>query len=144
LHIILRFEVEQALLTGEVKVEQLPEFWNGMFKEFFGINPANDANGVLQDVHWSAGLYGYFPTYALGNLLSVQYYNKAVSDCPSIPDDIASGRFETLLSWLNSNIHQHGRKFTGQELTQRITGESIQSKDYMAYLNKKFSEVYEL
>jgi carboxypeptidase Taq len=144
LHIILRFEIEQALLTGEVSVDQLPEFWNGMFKDFFGIIPPDDAQGVLQDVHWSAGLYGYFPTYALGNLLSVQYYNKAISDCPTIPDDIASGRFDTLLSWLNSNIHQHGRKFTGQELTQRITGEAIQSNDYIAYLTKKFSDVYGL
>ena len=144
LHIILRFEIEQGILTGDIKVDDLPEVWNSKFTEFFGITPENDADGVLQDVHWSAGLFGYFPTYALGNLLSVQYYNKAISDIPSIPDDIANGKFDTLLNWLNTNIHQHGHKFTGQELTQRITGESIQSDDYIQYLTDKYTEVYSL
>lgn len=144
LHIILRFEIEQGILTGDIKVDDLPEVWNSKFTDFFGITPPNDALGVLQDVHWSAGLFGYFPTYALGNLLSVQYYNKAITDTPSIPDEIANGKFDTLLTWLNTNIHQHGRKFTGQELTQRITGESIQSDDYMQYLSDKYSEVYGL
>ncbi|MEO0599716.1 MAG: carboxypeptidase M32, partial [Chloroflexota bacterium] len=117
LHIILRFEIEQGILTGKYAVDDLPEIWNSTFNDFLGITPTNDAEGVLQDVHWSAGLFGYFPTYALGNLLSVQYYNKAVSDHPSIPDEIASGKFDTLLTWLNTNVHQYGRKFTGQELT---------------------------
>ena len=142
LHIILRFEIEQGILTGEINVDDLPDIWNSKFTEFFGITPPNDALGVLQDVHWSAGLFGYFPTYALGNLLSVQYYNAAIAAHPSIPDEIANGKFDTLLTWLNTNIHQHGRKFTGQELTQRITGESIQSDDYMTYLNDKYREVY--
>lgn len=144
LHIILRFEIEQAILTGDIAVDDLPEVWNSKFNDFFGITPPNDAKGVLQDVHWSAGLLGYFPTYALGNLLSVQYYNKAIADKPSIPDEIAFGKFDTLLTWLNTYIHQHGRKFTGQELTQRITGESIQSDDYIQYLTDKYSEVYGL
>jgi carboxypeptidase Taq len=100
--------------------------------------------GVLQDVHWSAGLIGYFATYALGNLLSAQYYKKAIQDKPSIPDDIANGKFDTLLTWLNQNIHQYGRKFTTDELTRRITGESIQSRDYIAYLQTKFSDIYGL
>ncbi|MEL6406413.1 MAG: carboxypeptidase M32 [Chloroflexota bacterium] len=144
LHIILRFEIEQGILTGKYAVDDLPEIWNSTFNDFLGITPTNDAEGVLQDVHWSAGLFGYFPTYALGNLLSVQYYNKAVSDHPSIPDEIASGKFDTLLTWLNTNVHQYGRKFTGQELTQRITGESIQSQDYITYLTDKYTEVYGL
>ena len=87
---------------------------------------------------------GYFPTYALGNLLSVQYYNRALKDHPSIPDEIAHGKFDTLLHWLNENIHQHGRKFTSDELTRRVTGESIQSDDYIAYLESKFGDIYGL
>jgi carboxypeptidase Taq len=144
LHIMLRFELEMALVAGKVKVADLPKEWNGRFESFFGIVPPTDTLGVLQDVHWSEGLIGYFPTYALGNLLSVQYYNKAVKDRPSIPDDIASGKFDTLLTWLQENIHQHGRKFTSDELTRRVTGESIQSRDYIQYLQTKFGEVYGL
>jgi carboxypeptidase Taq len=144
LHIILRFEIEQGLLTGEIPVEQVRDAWNDKFTQFFGITPPNDALGVLQDVHWSAGLIGYFPTYALGNLLSVQYYNQAVKDNPSIPDEIAQGKFDTLRTWLNDNIHAHGRKFTGDELTRRITGEGIQSDDYMDYLENKIGGVYGL
>ena len=98
----------------------------------------------MQDIHWSAGLFGYFATYALGNLLSVQYYNQVLKDHPSIPDEIAQGKFDTLLTWLNTNIHQHGRKFTGTELTRRVTGEDIQSDSYIAYLTDKFNGVYGL
>lgn len=144
LHIILRFELETQILEGKLKVADLPEAWNSLFTEMFGITPPDNALGVLQDVHWSAGLMGYFPTYALGNLLSVQYFNKALQDHPAIPDEIASGKFDTLLSWLNTNIHQHGRKYTAAELTERVTGEAIQSRDYMAYLQNKFGEIYEL
>jgi len=142
LHIMLRFELESAMIAGKVKVADLPEEWNERFEAFFGITPPSDKMGVLQDIHWSMGLIGYFPTYALGNLLSAQYYNKAIQDHPSIPSDIANGKFDTLLSWLQTNIHQHGRKFNADELTRRITGESIQSRDYIAYLQRKYSEIY--
>lgn len=144
LHIMLRFELEKDLVSGKLPVANLPKEWNDRFEAYFGIAPPTDTLGVLQDVHWSSGLIGYFPTYALGNLLSVQYYNQAVKDRPSIPDDIASGRFDTLRTWLNENIHRHGRKFTSDELTRRVTGESIQSRDYIAYLKAKYSEVYGL
>jgi carboxypeptidase Taq len=142
LHIMLRFELESELVAGKIKVADLPEEWNDRFETFFGITPSSDSQGVLQDIHWSMGLVGYFPTYALGNLLSAQYYKKAIQDRPSIPDDIANGKFDTLLGWLNENIHQHGRKFNADELTRRITGESIQSRDYIAYLQGKYSEIY--
>jgi carboxypeptidase Taq len=144
LHIMLRFALEKDIITGKIPVKELPDAWNDRFKEFFALVPPNDAQGVLQDVHWSSGLFGYFPTYALGNLLSVQYYNQALEDEPTIPDDIRQGKFDTLLTWLNTNIHQHGRKFTAAELTRRVTGEDIQSDDYMAYLETKFSDVYGL
>jgi carboxypeptidase Taq len=142
LHIMLRFELEKDIITRQIPVSELPDAWNDRFKEFFSLVPPNDAQGVLQDVHWSSGLFGYFPTYALGNLLSVQYYNQALEDRPGIPDDIRQGKFDTLLTWLNENIHQHGRKFTAPQLTRRVTGEDIQSEDYIQYLETKFADIY--
>lgn len=144
LHIMLRFELENDMLNGNIDFNTLPDEWNQRFESFLGVTPPTDSVGVLQDVHWSAGLIGYFPTYALGNLLSVQYYNQAVADHPSIPDEITQGKFDTLLGWLQTNIHQHGRKFTASELTQRITGTDIDSAPYMTYLNEKFGRIYGL
>jgi carboxypeptidase Taq len=144
LHIILRFEIEQDLLNGTLKPADLPEAWNSKFQAFFGITPPTDTLGVLQDVHWSAGLVGYFATYALGNLLSVQYYEQALKDHPNLPEEISQGKFDTLRQWLNTHIHQHGRKFTAAELTQRITGSAIDPAPYMNYLKTKFSGVYGL
>jgi len=144
LHIMVRFELETGLVSGKIKVADVAREWNDRFESYFGVQPPDDAQGVLQDVHWSAGLMGYFPTYALGNLLSAQYYNCALKDHPTIPDEVAQGKFDTLLHWLNENIHQYGRKFTSDELTRRVTGESIQSDDYIAYLENKFRDVYGL
>jgi carboxypeptidase Taq len=144
LHIILRFEIEKDLLTGALAVKDLPRAWNERFETYLGVVPPNDALGCLQDVHWSAGLMGYFPTYALGNLLSVQYYDAAVTAHPDIPAQIARGEFGTLRQWLGQNIHQHGRKFTAEELTRRITGGSIDPAPYVRYLEAKFTDVYGL
>ena len=144
LHIMLRFELEMDMIAGKVKVADLPKEWNQRFEAFLGVVPPTDKLGVLQDVHWSSGLLGYFPTYALGNLLAAQYFRKALQDRPSIPNDIANGKFDTLLGWLRENIHRHGRKFTAEELTQRVTGESIDPKYYMQYLDTKYSDIYGL
>jgi carboxypeptidase Taq len=144
LHIMLRFEIETQLISGKIRVADLPREWNQRFEAYLGIVPPTDTLGVLQDIHWSSGLMGYFATYALGNLLSAQYYNVAVKAHPQIPDEIAHGQFDTLLRWLNEHVHVHGRKFSSDELTRRITGEGIQSRDYMAYLHKKYSDVYDL
>ena len=144
LHIMLRFELEMEMVAGNVKVADLPREWNDRFESFLGIRPPTDTLGVLQDIHWSGGQIGYFPTYALGNLLAAQYFNKALQDRPSIPDDIASGKFDTLLGWLRENIHRHGRKFTAEELTRRITGESIDPSYYLKYLQDKYGAIYEL
>ncbi|GAB4508757.1 MAG: carboxypeptidase M32 [Anaerolineae bacterium] len=144
LHIMLRFEVELAIVEGQVRLEDAPELWNAKFQEFFGITPPDHRVGILQDIHWSMGGMGAFVGYALGNLLSVQYYNQALKAHPNIPDQIARGEFGTLHGWLVENIYQHGRKFTADELTQRVTGEGIQSNDFVAYLQTKFTDVYGL
>jgi carboxypeptidase Taq len=144
LHIMLRFELEMDLITGAVQVADLPRAWNERFEAMFGIVPPNDAQGVLQDVHWSSGLFGYFATYALGNMLAAQYYNEALKAHPAIPDEIGRGEFGTLLGWLRTNIHQHARKFTSAELTQRITGGAIASQPYTDYLRAKYTPIYGL
>ncbi len=145
LHIMLRFEMENDLLEGKLAVNDAPDYWNAKMDSYLGITPPdNGKHGVLQDVHWSSGLVGYFPTYSLGNFLSVQYWDKALADVPSIPDDIASGNFATLLDWLRANIHVHGRKYWPTELTERVTGEPIQVRSFMRYLKDKYTPIYDL
>jgi carboxypeptidase Taq len=144
LHIVLRFGLELELVTGKLKVADLPAAWNSRFEQLFGIVPPTDKEGVLQDIHWSQGSFGYFPSYALGNLLSVQFFNKAVQDAPSISDEITRGKFDTLLNWATTNLYRHGRKFTVDELVHRVTGNSIQWQPYVAYLEAKFKDIYGL
>jgi carboxypeptidase Taq len=142
LHIFLRFELEQELLEGELAVSDLPEAWNGKIEDYLGITPANDAEGVLQDVHWAEGYFGYFPSYALGNLLAVQFYNQASADMPDLQEQVARGKFEALREWLRENIHTHGKKFTPVELTKHVTGEEMKAQPFLDYLREKYSEVY--
>jgi carboxypeptidase Taq len=144
LHIMMRFELEADLISGKLSVHDLPEAWNTKSKEYLGITPPNDTLGVLQDVHWSAGLYGYFPTYSIGTILSAALYEKACQQHPAIPTETEQGKFDTLLSWLRQNIHQHGRKFDPKDLIQRATGEPLQTRSYMNYLKTKYGEIYGL
>lgn len=144
LHIMMRFEIEKDLLTGKLAVKDAPAAWNAYTEEFLGITPSDDAEGVLQDVHWSAGIFGYFPTYALGTLLSSQLYDKALEQYPNIPEDVRVGKFDDLLSWMNVNIHAHGRKFMPADLVQRATGQELAYQPFMAYLRTKFGEIYDI
>ena len=143
-HIILRFELEQAMLNGDLPPADLPEAWNEKMKALLGIVPPTDTLGCLQDVHWTRPGFGYFPTYALGNLYAAQFYETAVSQNPSIEEEMAQGKTEALLAWLRENIHQHGRKFTPGELVQRVTGQPLGHEAFMRYVSKKFSEIYQL
>jgi carboxypeptidase Taq len=113
-------------------------------KEYLGLNVPEDRLGVLQDTHWASGLIGYFPTYTIGNLASAQLFNKAVADLPSIPDDIAQGRFATLLGWLRQNVHQHARKYLPADLIHLATGQPLSAKPYLHYLYGKYQEIYGL
>lgn len=141
-HIFLRFELETALMADDIQVKDLPDAWDAKMQEYLGITPPDAALGVLQDVHWSAASFGYFPTYALGNVLSLQFYQCILRDIPDLSNQIAQGEFGTLLAWLREHIHQHGSKFTPQELVQRVTGEAINPQPFVEYLKTKYGELY--
>jgi carboxypeptidase Taq len=144
LHIMLRMQVEIGLLDGEHKVKDLPQVWNQTIHEYLGITPENDAQGVLQDVHWSWGLYGQFAAYALGNIIGAQFWPHIEKAIPSLEDQISQGDFKPLHGWLVDNIYQHGRKYPPSELVQRVTGEPLKGDAYVAYLKTKFSDIYNL
>jgi carboxypeptidase Taq len=145
LHIFLRFELEQDLLSGRLNVADLPEAWNAKMKEYLGVTPPHDALGVLQDIHWSGGSMGYFPTYSLGTVLSLQFYHQTLKEIPDLPQQFARGEFGALLDWFREKIHRHGRKFTANELIQRITGaETIKAEPYLNYIRQKYTEIYQL
>jgi carboxypeptidase Taq len=142
LHIVLRFELEQELIEGRLAVAELPEAWNARMKEYFGIDVPDDARGVLQDVHWSAGMLGYFPTYALGNLVAGQLWERAHAEIEDLDERIAAGELGPLREWLRDRVHRHGAKFGAGELLERVTDAQISVGPFVAYLKGKLSDVY--
>jgi carboxypeptidase Taq len=143
LHIIVRFELEQAMLADEFPLEQLPEEWNRRIWEYLGIEVPDDTRGVLQDVHWSGGSIGYFPTYALGNLISAQIWEKVTADLPSLYGEFEQGEFGSLRDWLREHLHRHGRKFTPGETLERVVGTTqIDPEPYVRYLREKLADIY--
>lgn len=144
LHIIIRYEIEKLLINGDVLVEDLPKVWNEKYKEYLGVEPKNDAEGVLQDIHWSDGSFGYFPSYALGNLYGAQFLNKMKSDIPNIYQEISKGNLSIIHEWLKNNIHKYGSIYKPIELIKRVTGEELSEKYFIEYLNKKFKEIYKI
>lgn len=142
LHIMLRFELELALIEGELDVNDLPDAWNSRMQEYLGITPSNDAEGVLQDIHWSDDSVGYFPTYTLGNIISVQLWEKIKADIPDLHKQIRRGEFNELLAWNREKIHHPGNKYEPQELVERVTGSKIDPQPYIGYLETKFGEIY--
>ena len=144
LHIIVRFELEQELIDGRLAIRDLPEAWNARYKEYLGIEVPDDAHGVLQDVHWAAGLIGYFPTYALGNLIAGQMFERAHADLPDLEAQLAAGELHVLREWLREHVHLHGAKFSSRELLDRLVGGPIAVGPFVDYLKAKLSQVYEL
>ena len=132
------------MLNGELAIADLPTAWNDKMQTLLGIVPPTDTEGCLQDVHWSRPGFGYFPTYALGNLYAAQFYETAVSQNPTIAEEMAQGKTDALVAWLGENIHQYGRKFTPSELVHRITGGPLTHEPFMRYVTAKFSQIYEL
>ena len=144
LHVILRFELEQQMLSGELPLEDLPEAWNARMAEYLGIEVPDDARGVLQDVHWSGGAIGYFPTYSLGNVVSVQLWEQLRAEIPDLDSQLERGEFSELAGWLRENLHRHGRKYTSRETLERITGGGMDPGPYLRYLREKLGEIYGL
>jgi carboxypeptidase Taq len=142
LHILIRFELERALIGGDLAVSDLPNAWNEQYRQALGIEPPSDADGVLQDVHWSAGLFGYFPTYTLGNLIAAQLFGAASRQLGDLPGQIARGQFGGLLDWLRQQIHQHGRCYSGAELVENATGEPLRADHLTNDLEAKLRPLY--
>ncbi|MGB0715715.1 MAG: carboxypeptidase M32 [Phycisphaerae bacterium] len=144
LHIVVRFELERGLFTGKYQPADIPAAWNEIFTRLLGITPTNDAEGCLQDIHWSMGAFGYFPTYALGNLYAAQFYAKANEDIPQMEDNIRNNNHTPLRDWLRENIHQHGQRYRAHELVERVTGKSLSIEPFMNYVSGKYGAVYGL
>jgi carboxypeptidase Taq len=144
LHIILRMELERAVIADNLQVADLPAAWNQGMEKYLGLTPPTDRQGVLQDIHWSFGLFGYFPTYTLGNLYAAQFYEAIARDLPDLPQQVQDGDLSALLAWLRDNVHRHGRSYTPDELSRRATGAPLSAKPLMDYLDAKFGALYGL
>lgn len=144
LHVILRFELEQALIEGRIPISEVPDAWNARFGEYLGLDVPDDTRGVLQDVHWSAGLIGYFPTYALGNLIAGQLWERAQTDLPDLDDQLGAGELGELRAWLREHVHRYGSKFPTTELLERVIGGPIAVAPFVTYLKGKLSGVYDV
>jgi carboxypeptidase Taq len=144
LHIILRFELEKALVAGELAARDLPEAWRTKMASYLGVTPPSDADGVLQDIHWSSGLIGYFPSYTIGNVASVQLFEAARRAHPDLLDQLRHGQFDALLAWLREHVHRHGRKFFPRDLLPLATGSPLTPEPYLRYLWEKFTDIYGL
>lgn len=142
LHILLRFELELALMRGALQVDDLPSAWNERFHAYMGFTPPNDAEGVLQDVHWSGGMIGYFPTYTLGNLYGAMLYESAEHDLGELDAMFRRGEFAPLLNWLREKVHRQGKRHTAKQLIERIAGKPISAEPLMNYLERKFGDLY--
>ncbi len=142
LHVMLRFELEQAMVEGRVAVQDLPALWNAKMEEYLGLRPETDAEGVLQDIHWSLGALGYFPTYALGNLMSAQLFEAARRALPGLDDEVAGGGFGGLHGWLREHVYRWGRVLDAPEILRRVTGGGLTATPWLAYIRQKYGEIY--
>lgn len=144
LHPIIRFELEQELMSGKIEFKDLSQAWNDKYFEYLGMRPENDNDGILQDIHWSVGMFGYFQSYTLGNIYGGQIRNALLKAVPNVYEEIAKGNFAPLNDWLTENVHQYGNTYTAGELIKKVTGESLNADYFIDYLNEKYSEIYKL
>jgi carboxypeptidase Taq len=144
LHIVLRFEIERDLVAGDLDVAEVPAVWNDRMEEYLGVRPDTDAEGCLQDIHWSHGSFGYFATYSLGSVLAAQLYAAAEAEIDGLDERIAAGEFGTLHEWLAENVHEHGCRYRTDELIERATGEPLTAEYFLEYAERKFGELYDL
>ena len=144
LHIILRFELEIKLIDGTLKPKDIPEAWNSKMKELLGITPKSNSEGCLQDIHWSMGAFGYFPTYSLGNLYAAHFFEAFEEKHSNWEKKVENGDVQFIKDWLSENVHSYGRQYTSKELLKKVTGKAFTSKAFEEYLNKKYAQVYNL
>lgn len=144
LHIVIRYEIEQAIFAGKAKVADLPALWNEKMRAYLGIVPPTDALGVLQDIHWSMGAFGYFPTYLLGNLYAAQWMNVLRKAMPDLEARVGAGDLLPVKTWLNEQIHRHGRRYPTDRLSKRVSGEPLNPAHFAAYLREKFGALYDV
>ncbi len=142
LHVLLRFTIERRLFAGGLAVADLPAAWNELSRELLGIDPASDAEGVLQDVHWSGGAFGYFPSYCVGNMIAAQLWQAALAALPGLEEDFTRGRFGRLLGWLRETIHRHGRRFSTMELVREVTGGELSPAPLLRHLEERYAPLY--
>ena len=142
LHIVIRFQIEKELFNEKTQVNELPEIWNEKYHEILGMKIENDSEGVMQDTHWPSGLFGYFPTYTLGNIYSGQLLKKITESIPDWRSQLAQGNLQSVQKWLIQNIHSQSNLYDPEELIKKATGQELNSKDYLDYLHEKYSELY--
>lgn len=143
-HVMIRYEIEKGLIEGTISTKELPEVWNNMYSKYLGISSPDDKQGILQDVHWSHGLFGYFPTYSLGSFYAAQFFEQASKDIPGLQTQIENGELSNLLHWLRTHIHQHGRRYVSEELCKKATGRGLDFTSFMNYVTGKYTEIYSL
>lgn len=143
-HVLIRFEIEKALIEGKIEVDDLPSYWNTKYKEYLNIDVPSDSQGVLQDVHWSHGSFGYFPTYSLGSFYAAQFFSQAKKEIKNLEQEIEKGNLNPLLNWLRENIHKHGKHYNATQLCEKITGEKLNFKYFMDYAKQKYSDLYNI
>lgn len=141
-HVMIRYQVEKLLMEGHLATKDIPACWNELYKKYLGVTVPDDKNGCLQDIHWSHGSFGYFPTYTLGSLYAAQFYHKIKQGFAGLNDAIANGEFTEVHSWLKTHVYQYGRRFTSDELCNKITGEPLQMKHFIQYASEKYDAVY--
>jgi carboxypeptidase Taq len=142
LHIMLRFDLERAMLSGDLPIAELPGAWNERVRDDLGLEVPDHRRGVLQDIHWSMGSFGYFPTYTLGNLYAAQFWTTIREALPGLDDDVRRGEFGALLAWLREHVFTHGRRYTAPELCERITGRRLSHEPLLRYLEAKIRPIY--
>ena len=142
LHIVIRFEIERDLVRGDLDVEDVPGVWNDKYEEYLGIRPDTDSEGCLQDIHWSHGNFGYFPTYSLGSVMAAQLFEAAEAEIDDLDAKIAEGEFDDLHDWLGENVHRHGSRYETNELVKRATGEDFSADAFLDYVDEKYGELY--
>jgi carboxypeptidase Taq len=141
-HVMIRYELEKMLVERNLSTKDIPAFWNEKYHQYLGLTVPDDKTGCLQDVHWSHGSLGYFPTYSLGSFYAAQFYASAKKQLNSLEDDIANGETNTLLNWLRVNVHQHGRKYTSEQLCEQISGETLNVNYFLENVTKKYQDIY--